>query len=148
MEKNGELASLVNFKSWCEANACATLYCIAHTLVFVHFHWFVAWSFDMLLVNWTWTLSTDMAMWVVIREIQYVEQWRRNRNTIGGGLAWEAVKQPIIRAKRPRAKVKKWGPPGSAALDVEWGMNYVMPGCSISVSFQKRWCLHCLLCCL
>jgi len=26
-----------------------------------------------------------------------------------GGLAWEAAKQPIIRAKRPHAKVKNWG---------------------------------------
>ena len=35
-------------------------------------------------------------------------QWWWNRNTIGG-LAWEAAKQLIIRAKRPRAKVKNWG---------------------------------------
>ena len=27
----------------------------------------------------------------------------------GGGLAWEAEKQPIIRAKHPRLKVKSWG---------------------------------------
>ena len=49
------------------------------------------------------------------------EQWRQNRNTIGG-LAWEAAKQLIISAKHPRAKVKNWGgynppsPPGSTAL--------------------------------
>ena len=27
-----------------------------------------------------------------------------------GGLVWEATKQPIIRAKRPHARVKNWGP--------------------------------------
>ena len=52
-------------------------------------------------------------------------QWRRNRNTIGrGGLAWEATKQPVIRTKHLRVKVKNWGPlapptpspPGSTAL--------------------------------
>ena len=50
-------------------------------------------------------------------------QRRWNRNIIGGGLAREAAKQPIFRAKHLRAKVKNWGgakaplaPPGSAAL--------------------------------
>jgi len=26
-----------------------------------------------------------------------------------GGMAWEAAKQPIVRAKHPRVKVKNWG---------------------------------------
>ena len=47
------------------------------------------------------------------------EQWRRNRNMIGG-LVWEAAKLPIIHAKRLHAKVKNWGggakAPGSATL--------------------------------
>ena len=54
-----------------------------------------------------------------------IYQWWQNGNMIGG-LAREAAKQPIIRAKRLRAKVKNWGaspPPGSATLDM-----YSVPG--------------------
>ena len=58
----------------------------------------------------------------------------------GGGLAWEAAKQPIIRAKHPCAKVSPLKPPLPSSAALGWSVDITFPALDKKIQICIRYC--------